>query len=89
MSPAQIQKLVERIFATWESQGQIKLKAPRGEAIQRAIRAIQANLDQELQIEDQARKIVENLEKKGENFDRHKMYLMVKNQLAKEKNFIL
>jgi hypothetical protein len=89
LSPTQIQKLVEKVFQAWEDQDQVKFKSPRSEAIQRAVIAIQDNLEQEFQIEEQARKMVDQLEKKGESFDRHKMFILIKNQLAKEKSFVL
>lgn len=50
---------------------------------------IRNNFQQEKQLEEEAYQMMEDLEQQGHDFERHKMYPLLKKELAKKKGFIL
>ena len=59
-------------------------------ALQRAIASlITRNFQTEKEIEQEADRMMDSLEDQGQVFERHKMRPLIKEQLAKKRNFVL
>ncbi len=90
MSAKQIEDIVERVWRQWQTQGLVTLKASEAEVRQRMAGILIENLEEELQIEQEANRMLDNLERTNAGeFQRYKMFPMLKQKLAKDKKFIL
>lgn len=58
-------------------------------AFQRAVEVLKNEFEKEKQIEMEAKTLVQSLEKQNPDMEPHKMFLMVKKKLAKDKGLIL
>ncbi|PIT99146.1 MAG: hypothetical protein COT74_09030 [Bdellovibrionales bacterium CG10_big_fil_rev_8_21_14_0_10_45_34] len=90
ISKVQVERLVRNVFESLEGQSIVTYKAPKEKVIQRSIKAVTDNIDEERQIVFAAQKMVDDLEAQNPGaFDRHKMLQMVKKKIAEERKFIL
>lgn len=89
----QISRLAEKILGDLTSAGLITLKKERGTPLAAIREVITRNIQQEEQLtRDAERLLEESLRAMGSaaaSIDRHKMLLMVKQKLAKERKFVL
>lgn len=73
-----------------KKQNLVTFKAPEQKVLQRSVELIQSEYQKERDLENEAKKMIDDLERKNPGgFERHKMYLMIKNQLAKQKGVVL
>ncbi|MDO8644254.1 MAG: DUF507 family protein [bacterium] len=90
MKKEQILRLAGRIARHLKERG---MTFPAGEeaVVHRIERVVTQNFEEEEGIERQARQMMEKLqmEVSAGKIDPHKMYIMIKKQIAKEKKFIL
>jgi len=90
LTEAQIRELTTLVFSEWKAQRLINFKiseAKAGELVQEILR--KENLKVE-GFEKEIRVMLETLEGQSPSgFDRHKMYLLLRQRLAKEKGIIL
>ncbi len=90
LSRIQMNRIVEIIFEQWKSQNVVTFKEDEKKALQSAIEAIEEDYQREAQLEGEVHKMLDELEKQhGGQFQRSKMYHLLKQKLAKEKNIIL
>ena len=90
LTTPQLQHLVHLIFESWKANHVVTFKADEAKVNQRALQALQAELQKEIDLEREVDRMLNELEKShaGE-FQRFKMYSMLKQKLAKEKKVIL
>lgn len=78
------------VFNELKAQKLITFKEPEDKVFRRAVELINEEYQKEKEIEKEAQVMVDDLERKqGGGFERHKMYVLIKNQLAKQKGVIL
>lgn len=90
LTTPQLQHLVHLIFENWKTNHVVTFKEDEGKVAQRALAALQAELQKEMDLEREVDRMLNELEKShaGE-FQRFKMYPILKSKLAKEKKVIL
>mgnify|MGYP001793465247 CR=1 FL=1 len=90
LTPLQLQKIVSKVFETWKEHKVIEFKEDEKKAFARAVTSLQAEIQKEVDLEREVNNMLEDLERKhGGEFQRHKMFPMLKQKLAKEKKVIL
>lgn len=87
MKKKQIETLVNCVLSEIENQKSGTFKKGKDKAALCAARLIHEEFEKEMAIEKEARQMLETLE--GQDFERHKMFLMVKKKLAEKKGVIL
>lgn len=86
----QVESLAKHIFKQLESQKLVLFQASQEEAVAQIASLFRKNIEEEIQLEEEARRLLEqNRNKLGLQIDEEKAFLMIKRQLAKEKNFVL
>lgn len=86
----QIQRLAEKIFDQWKKQNLVQFKADENKVLARAIEIIQADYERETQLEKDVNAMLDQLERSNPGeFQRYKMYPILKQKLAKERKVIL
>lgn len=90
LTPLQMQKLVEKVFAAWKAQNLTTFKVDEKQAFERAVRAVQQNYEEEAALDREVNQMLDKLERSNPGeFQRFKMFPMLKQKLAKEKKVIL
>ncbi len=73
-----------------KKQGLVTFKEPEEKVFKRSVELIHGEYELEKQVEREAKAMVDDLEKKqGGGFERHRMYVLIKNELAKKKGLVL
>jgi hypothetical protein len=89
----QIARLAEKVLTDLAASGHMHLKAERGAALNAVKAAIAADLKAEESLERDAEALLEqNLKAMGSAaaaIDRHKMFRMIKDKLAKDRKIVL
>lgn len=90
LSPLQVQQLVEKVFKNLKENQVITFKEGEKVAIERAIRAVKENYEEEAKLDAETNKMLDQLERSNPGeFQRHKMFHLLKQKLAKERKFVL
>lgn len=89
LSNHQLEVMVNRVFQFWKQKNIATFKVDEKVAFQRALEVLKNEFDKEKQIELEARTMVEGLEKQNPDMEPHKMFLMIKKKLAKDKGLVL
>lgn len=90
LTKIQIERLCRTILSEMTKQNIVTYKAPEDKVFRRAVELIQGEYEKEKALEREATAMVDDLDRKSPgSFERHKMYLMIKQQLAKQKGVIL
>ena len=90
LTPQQMQIIVEKVFNHWKQQNIVTFKADEKKALERAVAALREDYQKELDLDRDVNKMLDQLEKSNPGeFQRFKMYPMLKQKLAKEKKVIL
>jgi len=86
----QIQYLSEKILNAWKSQNVVTFKVEEKQVLQRIVDALKVDYQRENDLEQEVNKMLADLERShpGE-FQRSKMFGMLKQKLAKEKRIVL
>ncbi|HPI39999.1 MAG TPA: DUF507 family protein [Pseudobdellovibrionaceae bacterium] len=86
----QIEHLVDLIIRSWKNNRVIEFKVDEPKVRQRMIQLVRGEYDKEANLEKEVNKMLDDLERShGGEFQRHKMYHMLKQKLAKERKVIL
>lgn len=87
---AQIERLVRYIFEELKSQSLITFKEKEETVFKRACDIVKQNIEDEKHLDAEVNAMMDDLERQhpGE-FQRYKMFPMLKKKLAKEKGFVL
>lgn len=89
LTASQIQRLSEKILNQWKSQNLITLKVPEAQVLQAMKDAINQELQAEIGLEHEVHALMDQMEKQGQEFQRGKMFNLLKQKLAKEKKVVL
>lgn len=90
LTTSQIQRLSEKIFNEWKSQNLMTLKVDEKVVLQTIINTITADYQREEKLEQDVHALMDQMEREHEGqFQRHKMFPMLKQKLAKERKIIL
>ena len=90
LNPLQLQALTHKILEHWKNANVVTLKSDEKIVLDQMVQILKKEIQKEVDLEDEARRMVDQLEKSHSGqFERHKMYVMVKNKLAKDKKVIL
>jgi hypothetical protein len=90
LSQDQLNHIVSKVFKLWKENQLIQFKADEKKVFERAVQALKDDLKKEMDLEREAHSMIDKLEAEhGGSFQRHKMFTMLKQKLAKEKKVIL
>ena len=90
LTSSQIQRLAEKILNHWKSQNLITLKVDEKVVLSTMVGAMNSELLKEQQLEQDVQALMDQMERQHEGeFQRHKMFPMLKQKLAKERKVIL
>jgi hypothetical protein len=90
LTKVQIERLVRTVLTELKTQKLATFKVPEDKILKRGIELIDEEYQAEKDLETEAKKMIDDLERKqGGGFERHKMFLMIKNELAKKKGVVL
>lgn len=85
-----MQKLAEKVFEQWKKQNVIIFKEDEKKVFQRALEVIKENYQEEADLEQEVIKMIDQLERTNPGeFQRYKMFPILKQKLAKERKFVL
>ncbi|MBX2987626.1 MAG: DUF507 family protein [Bdellovibrionaceae bacterium] len=90
LSPNQIQALARKILDHWKETHVVHFKADE-RVVQEKIEAVfRKEIQKEIDLDREVHAMLDQLERShGGQFERHKMYPMLRNKMAKEKKVIL
>lgn len=90
LTASQIQRLSEKILSQWKSQNLITFKVDEKVVLQTIKDSILADYKKEEDLEKEVYALMDQMEKQhGQEFQRGKMFHLLKQKLAKEKKIIL
>lgn len=89
LTASQIQRLSEKILNQWKSQNLITFKDDEKVVLQAMKDAINAELQAEMNLEKEVHALIDQMEQQGQEFQRGKMFQLLKQKLAKEKKVVL
>jgi hypothetical protein len=90
MTTHQINHLVEIVFKSWHKSNISSFKVDEKKAFERALTLIKEEFQKEAQLEKEVNQKLDELERTNAGeFQRHKMFPMLKAKLAKERKIIL
>lgn len=90
LTASQIQRLSEKIFNEWKSQNLMTLKVDEKVVLQTIVNTITADYQREEKLDQDVHALMDQMEREHEGqFQRHKMFPMLKQKLAKERKIIL
>jgi len=90
LTPLQMQKLVEKVFEQWKKNNVIIFKEDEKKVFARAVEAIKMDYQKEAELEVEVNKMLDQLERTNSGeFQRYKMYPILKQKLAKERKIVL
>lgn len=90
LTTSQIQRLAEKILNQWKSQSLITFKVDEKVVLNTIVDAITNDFKREEQLDHDVNALMDQMEKSYEGqFQRHKMFPMLKQKLAKERKIIL
>lgn len=90
LTPLQMQKLVEKVFENWKKNKVIVFKEDEKKVFARALEVIKADYQRESDLDREVHQMLDQLEKTNSGeFQRYKMYPILKQKLAKERKIVL
>lgn len=90
LTPLQMQKLVEKVFDSLKKQNIIQFKEDEKKVFERALQAVKAEYQKEADLDREVNQMLDSLERTNSGeFERYKMYPILKKKLAKERKLIL
>ncbi len=88
-SPAEVQRLAERIVEAVVRQGYVKPLADSAALTQRVAALMQKNLEEEAALEEEAERVAMSHSRQMSGLDQSKVIQMIKRKLAEERGFTL
>jgi hypothetical protein len=90
LTNSQIEVIVEKVIGDLKKQNVITFKADEKKVYQRAVQAVKDNIEEEQTLDRDVSGMLDELERSNPGqFQRHKMFTLLKVKLAKERKFIL
>ena len=85
-----LEVIVNKVLKSWKEQNVIQFKADEKKVYDRLLEALKADYQKEIDLEKEVNKMLDDLERSNSGqFQRYKMYPLLKQKLAKEKKVIL
>ncbi|NUM57100.1 MAG: DUF507 family protein [Bdellovibrionaceae bacterium] len=85
-----LEVIVNKVLKSWKDQNIIQFKTDEKKVQSRMLEALKVDLQKEIDLEKEVNKMLDDLERSNSGqFQRFKMYPMLKQKLAKEKKVIL
>lgn len=86
----QMNRIIHMVFEKWKKNNIVTFKEDEPKVFARALKAITDDLQKELDLEKEVNQMMQDLERSNPGqFQRYKMYPILKQKLAKEKKVIL
>ena len=89
IKPEQIDRLVDRLLKNYRAKDIIVLKMNEATVRAKIAEIIAKNFREEDAIEDEARKVLAAYAREARETDQQKMFILIKEKLAKKKGFVL
>ncbi len=90
LTTSQLQVIARKVLDSWKKQNIVVFKEDEKKVLSRMVEALKADYQKELDLEIEVNKMLDQLERTNSGeFQRYKMYPLIKRQLAKEKKVIL
>jgi hypothetical protein len=90
LTTLQLQAIATKVLDSWKKQNVIVFKEDEKKVLNRMVDALKADYQKELDLEADVNKMLDQLEKTNSGeFQRYKMYPLIRKQLAKERKIIL
>lgn len=90
LTPLQMQKLVEKIFEIWKANQVVTFKDTEAKVFERAMTALKEEYQREVDLDVEVNKMLDQLERSNPGeFQRYKMFPLLKQKLAKERKVVL
>lgn len=90
LTPGQTQMLAQKILEHWKKQDLVTFKVDEKAVLNKIIDVIRGETQKEIDLDRDVNKMLDQLERTNSGeFQRHKMYPILKQKLAKEKKVIL
>lgn len=90
LTPQQLQALATKVMAHWQKSNLVRFKADEKAVLDKMQSLLRAEVQKEADLEKEVYAMMDQLERShGGQFERHKMYPMLKAKLAKERKVIL
>ena len=85
-----IESFVRHVILGLEKKKLLTFNKPKETILKRAGQIIKTNFEEELQLERDVMKMLDNIEKQQTNqFERHRMFKILKKKIADERGFVL
>ncbi len=90
ITPIQMDRLVRKIFDELKNQNAIEFKESEASVFKKAVAYVAADFAKEAQLDIEVNKMLDQLEKKNPGeFQRFKMFPLLKKRMAQEKGIVL
>ncbi len=90
LTTLQLQAIATKVLDSWKKQNVIVFKEDEKKVLNRMVDALKVDYQKELDLEADVNKMLDQLEKTNSGeFQRYKMYPLIRKQLAKERKIIL
>jgi hypothetical protein len=90
LSPNQLQLIVERVLKHWKQKNIVTFKDDEKKVLQRGVELLKEEIQKEVDLDREVMKKLDELEKSNPGeFQRHKMFQLMKVKMAKEKKVVL
>ena len=90
LTPNQLQTIVDKVFKHWKQKNIVTFKEDEKKVFQRGLELLREDLQKEVELEREVMKKIDELERSNPGeFQRHKMFQLMKAKLAKERKVIL
>jgi hypothetical protein len=90
LTPHQINHLVDLVFKSWQKSNIATFKVEEKKAFDRAVSLIKEEFSKEMELDREVNRKLDELERTNAGeFQRHKMFPMLKAKLAKERKIVL
>lgn len=90
LTTGQLQSIASKVLEAWKKQNLVTFKEDEKKVLARMVDAIKSDYQKELDLDADVNKMLDQLEKTNSGeFQRYKMYPLVRKQLAKERKIIL
>ena len=90
LTTQQLQAIASKVLEAWKKQNVVVFKDDEKKVLSRMIETIKADYQKELDLDIDVNKMLDQLERTNTGeFQRYKMYPLIRKQLAKERKIIL
>lgn len=90
LNDKQIERLVAKVFSELKESKQMIFKVKEEQAFRRAVELVKADYNRERQLDEQVNRMMDDLEQQNPGeFQRYKMFPLLKKRLAKEQGIVL